>query len=264
MSCGKFKTLIEESEGGALAADAAAHVSACDSCRAFRRERERLRLLVAELARVDAPADFEFRLRARVARVGSAGRAHTSRRAFVPGVAWLAFASCLVLALGIFVHLREGAQKVQNADAQGATVARQDAVSDRLATAQGGQRADDVKPMTINVGGMSEASGKQSKHSQRTARREKFVLTPKAVEEMAGVSPAPRQVESRSMAVGGSPIYYGVPIPLPVATSERKLEALFSDVRGAQRIVAVDPVTFGAREQTPHSNMKSVSYSGIW
>jgi hypothetical protein len=48
-------------------------------------------------------------------------------------------------------------------------------------------------------------------------------------------------------------------------TPERRLEAMFKDVHGAQRMVAIDPVTFGARGQTPsRANMKNVSYTGVW
>src|SRR4029453_18808029 len=51
-----------------------AHLSLCAGCRDFRAERTELRQLVGSLESVIAPADFEMRLRARIAREQSPSR----------------------------------------------------------------------------------------------------------------------------------------------------------------------------------------------
>src|SRR5689334_19451543 len=66
--CKAYRREIEEAvEGRPASADARAHLALCRACGDALRERERLRALVGGLGRVEAPADFEFRLRARMA-----------------------------------------------------------------------------------------------------------------------------------------------------------------------------------------------------
>jgi hypothetical protein len=289
MSCQRFRTEIEEAARGAsLGGRAAAHLAACDSCRALRVEGERLRALVADLARVEAPADFEFRLRARMARAEES-RARSPRRSFVPGAAWLTVAGCLVLALGLFVHFRAGATREQNGNAQNEASAR--AVStdhsranqtSTQADAQARTDVSEARPADVRSplaavqtnGGQPKINGaarvkfvaaRQSSRAERAARAERFVLPAEAVAEIAGGEPSPARRESRTMDVKPTRIYVGSPIPLPVASSDRKLEALFNDAHGAKHVVAVDPVAFGARGQAAKdANVKNVSYAGVW
>src|SRR5947209_16472485 len=64
--CKTYRSEIEESADG-LSDAARAHSESCPACGEFRRVSESLRRLVGGLERVEAPADFEFRLRARMA-----------------------------------------------------------------------------------------------------------------------------------------------------------------------------------------------------
>lgn len=265
MSCKKFRTEIEEAgRTASLGAAASAHLVSCASCRAFRSEREALRGLVANLARVDAPADFEFRLRARIARSEDESHAHTTRRTFVPGAAWLAVAGCLVLALGVFINFHQPQkQSRETASAAGsaATVETRSASPVEAATPrESNEHATGLETVATSINPVRSAS-----RAPREQRREKFVLPSETVEEIAQTQPAAGQQETHVSDVTGSPIYVGSPIPLPVTTQEKRLEALFKDAHGAQRVVAIDPVTFGARGQTPSRvNMKNVSYTGVW
>jgi hypothetical protein len=265
MNCKKFRTEIEEAgRTASLGAATSAHLASCASCRAFRSEREALRGLVASLARVDAPADFEFRLRARIARSEDESHAHTSRRTFVPGAAWLAVAGCLVLALGLFINFRQPQrQSRETASAAGpaATVDARSASPVEAATPrESNEHASGLEAASTNVDTVRSAS-----RATRAQRHEKFIIPSETVEQIAQTQPADGQLETHVADVTGSPIYVGTPIPLPVRTHEKRFEALFKDAHGAQRVVAIDPVTFGARGQTPSRvNMKNVSYTGVW
>jgi hypothetical protein len=270
MSCKKFRTEIEEAgRTASVSAAASAHLAACAPCRAFRSEREALRGLVAELARLDAPADFEFRLRARIARSEDGSQARAPRRTFVPGAAWLAAAGCLVLALGVFVHFHTSGRQESIADSyHGPVVA--DGTRNSIEVAHANP-APPEQPSTVDERGKSNLAGNgESTHDgertiARAPRREKFILPKEAIEQMAPTQPADAQLETRVADVKGSPIYVGTPIPLRVMAQEKRLEALFKDAHGAQRVVAIDPVTFGARGQTPsRENMKNISYTGVW
>ncbi|HYG09958.1 MAG TPA: hypothetical protein VD835_08440, partial [Pyrinomonadaceae bacterium] len=67
MNCQKCKTEIEDRDlrRESLSHAAQAHMAACANCRVFGEERLALRRLVGGLEKVSAPADFDFRMRAR-------------------------------------------------------------------------------------------------------------------------------------------------------------------------------------------------------
>jgi hypothetical protein len=67
--CKAIRQEIDEANLDArLTLEASEHLGQCDECRRFHNDRRRLRSLMAELEMVGAPADFDFRLRARLAR----------------------------------------------------------------------------------------------------------------------------------------------------------------------------------------------------
>lgn len=67
--CREMRREIDQSElRQTLSAEAEAHLNECTACAAFRDERFRLRELIGALEPVVAPADFDVRLRARIAR----------------------------------------------------------------------------------------------------------------------------------------------------------------------------------------------------
>ena len=69
LECRVTRQQIDELELGERPSErATAHLSLCAGCRDFRAQRNELRQLVGSLESVVAPADFEMRLRARIAR----------------------------------------------------------------------------------------------------------------------------------------------------------------------------------------------------
>jgi hypothetical protein len=73
--CNAIRSEIEETVlGQALNAKALDHVRECKSCLGFYESDKKLRRMMAGLAPVEAPADFDFRLRARIAREESGSR----------------------------------------------------------------------------------------------------------------------------------------------------------------------------------------------
>jgi hypothetical protein len=68
MNCRNVRHEIEEAAvGDLLSSDVNDHLSSCVACKTFFREQTRLQKLVASLGTVEAPGDFDFRLRARLA-----------------------------------------------------------------------------------------------------------------------------------------------------------------------------------------------------
>lgn len=69
MECRATRREIDEG-GEQLGAQTLRHIASCAPCLAFQNERARLRELLTSLEPVTAPADFDFRLRARIAAQG--------------------------------------------------------------------------------------------------------------------------------------------------------------------------------------------------
>lgn len=279
MSCQKVRTEIEETARAAsLGVRTAAHLAVCGECRAFRDERESLRGLVASLARVEAPADFEFRLRARMARADGAGAVRVSWRGFVPGAAWVAVAGCLVLALGLFAYFRTSHETNQLAAAPAATasnVAQTTPGVERNVNQSGNGVTPAVVATVANQGesvdesqDSTESSADLNSRTRRAARRQRFIIPREALQQLAQAQPDGRQLGTNILGEGEMKIYTASPIPLPGTTHERPLEALFTDARGASHAVSVDPVTFGARglpvQRGRVSNVKYTQTQGVW
>jgi hypothetical protein len=105
--CRDVRQEIDQSElRETLSAGSEAHVSACTACATFRDERLRLRELVSGLQPVTAPADFEMRLRARIARERDLPRQPFIFR-LVMSTPAIVVAAVLVIAVGAIVFLSQ-------------------------------------------------------------------------------------------------------------------------------------------------------------
>jgi hypothetical protein len=105
--CRDVRQEIDQSElRESLSAGSEAHVGACAACATFRDERLRLRELVGGLQPVAAPADFEMRLRARIARERDLPRQPFIFR-FVMSTPAILIAAVLVIAVGAIVFLSQ-------------------------------------------------------------------------------------------------------------------------------------------------------------
>ena len=111
--CRDVRLEIDQSElQQPLSASSEAHVGACVACATFRDERVHLRELVGGLQPVTAPADFEMRLRARIARERDVPRQPFIFR-FVMSTPAIVVAAVLVIAVGALVFLSQ-MNRVQN------------------------------------------------------------------------------------------------------------------------------------------------------
>lgn len=68
MNCQNVRREVDETApGDLLSAFARRHMSACRECRAFSGEHQKLQEILSDLGTIEAPGDFDFRLRARLA-----------------------------------------------------------------------------------------------------------------------------------------------------------------------------------------------------
>jgi hypothetical protein len=76
MNCKNVRREVDEAApGDLLSAFARRHMSACRECRSFCEEHQKLQTMLSSLGTIEAPGDFDFRLRARLARE-KAGSSH--------------------------------------------------------------------------------------------------------------------------------------------------------------------------------------------
>lgn len=114
MNCKKCRREIDESaKDQRISDEALAHVASCTPCRTFRAERIALREMVGSLGVVSAPADFDFRLRARLAAEKSV-RPSLAQRIFAPTSHAVAIAAAFVILVAAAVALKQFTSSSRN------------------------------------------------------------------------------------------------------------------------------------------------------
>lgn len=257
MNCQKCKTEIEDRDSRReyLSNAAEVHLASCETCRLFGEERLALRRLVGELERVSAPADFEFRMRARLA-------AERSRSA--PPVAWFNFsttaiswplAGCLALVVSASLYFQQ-----QRPDAPATPPVEQS----RAATASSPQTpVAEIAPQseqatgTETLPGVEVASLKNVPAPRRRAVAARLSGRTNVLRELN------RDEESTStsltattprFATGGATRSEGALIPVQLDAPEGQLKVLLRDTSGAARTISVDSVSFGSRDMVRRSS----------
>jgi hypothetical protein len=104
IGCKTVSKEIDELESGRLpGAKTQAHLQDCGSCRSFYDDRRKLRQLIAGLETVEAPGDFDFRLRARLANLRAERVSAFSSFGFgLPSIAL----AVLAIFVGVGIYIR--------------------------------------------------------------------------------------------------------------------------------------------------------------
>lgn len=113
--CRTVRREIDTSDlGQRLSAPLEMHLAGCAACAQFRTERAQLRELVGSLKPVAAPADFDMRLRARIAREKDAGARQPFIFRFAMTTPGIAVAALVVLAIASIVWINQSKQTASN------------------------------------------------------------------------------------------------------------------------------------------------------
>ena len=234
--CRHTRREIDELEFGAEPGQSAqAHLALCEACRKFSAERAELRELVGTLEPVVAPADFDMRLRARIAAQRSSSRRLPFFARFISTPA-LAAATLFVIVAGTVVWIS------QRQSSSPATPTRTTATFNPTEPAnppatEGGNAAAGAGVVAVNAGNGPRRIRSTAKSPQSRDY---------------GVGPAPRIVQNDT-----DQAYVNAPSK-PVVFS-------LEDERGTTRKISLPPVTFGAQNLV--DNRMPVSYSGnsrVW
>jgi hypothetical protein len=287
MNCKQYRTEIEDAAGGAgeLTPRAESHAVACAECRTFGDEAAALRRLVADLPRVDAPPDFEFRLRARINAAGSAQPRPWSKNLF-PRAAWLAAAACLALAAALALQTRNspsaGARETAARPAvkqpvvnPAASVGGETAPRAVTGESNAGTRDAELANLPIDSNELPAAKRRPREASfeaanvVRPAQRRPVTeaAAQPSLETVASSGEPPARTETSTSSMIGAPVVVSTAIPLPVSADERPLQVLFKDTQGASRVVNVDPIAFGSNEpaaRPTNVTFKKAKKQGVW
>lgn len=285
MNCKQYRTEIEDTAGGAGKLPRhSAHAVACAECRTFGDETAALRGLVAGLARVDAPADFEFRLRARMTAAESAPARRWSDN-LLPRAAWLAAAGSLALAAALALQTRNsqtpGARETAALPAAEQTVANPvvTASAETTSRAVPGEMAGETNaaelrtlPTESDEDGVARrrrrAAAFEAAGDARLAQRRPGRASPPSRERVAADGERAERTETNTLGMIASPVVVSPAIPLPVSADERPLQVLFKDTQGATHVVNVNPVAYGSNgvgaQPTNVTFTKATKKQGVW
>jgi hypothetical protein len=276
--CKVFRTQIDGAvDGVALGREAASHVESCAVCGEELRGREALRGLVRGLAKVEAPPDFEFRLRARMAS-SKPGGGHGLFARLMPagGLAWAAAAVC-VLSVTAAVYFRQE-QPARHDTPNRVEVANVPQVQPSPAANEPNNTGEKATPpsgagkIIVSVSEKTNATQKFTtpKHAAPLSRVREGVASesrgemPRVGSIDAAFSTARvrlpqlnnvNSVASRAPAQG-----------IQLGTSAGTLRVTLRDERGA--LVPMRSVSFGSQEplsrQTASSRLTSKDEEGVW
>jgi hypothetical protein len=237
--CKVYRREIDEAaDGGVLSGGARAHASLCRACGDELRARESLRALVGGLGKVEAPADFEFRLRARMATSKSGGgRGLFSGTRWLYGFAPVAVAACFVV-VSATLYFRQAAQPTPAAAPAVASGPARNVEPDR-ATSVNVQSLPAVPAVEVK-----EVVRVNPPKTNRPAHKAgaRFVQA----REVASAGGRRADVEPGTLvsSVTGAQVIK----PISVKASAESLRVILRDERGAERVVPMRGVSFGSQD----------------
>lgn len=273
--CRKWRIEIDEAgEGAALGVGARAHLDACASCRTAHRESLCLRHLVGNLERVEAPPDFDLRLRARLARQADARR---QPRLNLRPAFGLAASACLVVLF--LITIQRGYDPT--ADERAAVPA----VDGEAETATGvGPPETQTSSTDSRIAGpkvaapgnserttLMEVAGRRALRTQ--ARRMQSLRASVSADDVREESDAVlgshvSQVHTISKTVEEENSVPARPFAIAISRSDEPLRVVLLDEKGGTRSLPVRPVSFGAQEivarERTAQKASSVEQEGVW
>jgi hypothetical protein len=229
---------------GTCSTSAAEHLMECSDCREFNRTQMKLRRMVGSLGTVEAPADFDFRLRARLANDSTSNVFH-----YWPIVqrGLAVAAAVIILAFAVVV--------VKNVLNQ-----REEVLADKPAAPQQSPRQVELPQPPSPTSGpehtavhvpASGAEKNRNERSQQAAQKIKRPLT--SVEfskQRAEVISAAEALNSDASTV------------FPIDASLEPLRLSLDDGRGNARTISVPTIRFGSQRMLPNKNQ--LAEKNIW
>ncbi len=243
--CKAYRREIEAAaDGVGVSTGARSHAAVCRACGDELRARASLRALVGGLGKVEAPADFEFRLRARMAASkAEGGRGRFGGTRWLYGFAPVAIAACFVV-VSATLYLRQAARtNTANPPAVVATNGPSRSVEPDRATSNNVQNQD-AAPVTVGEVAKVNSTEAVAPRSHKPAH--KVVVRSTQAREVASRGESRMEVAPRTFvsSVTGAQVIK----PISVKASAEPLRVIVRDERGAERVVSMRGVSFGSQD----------------
>jgi hypothetical protein len=239
------------------------------------RERESLRRLVGGLRKVEAPADFEFRLRARMA----ASKSGERRRPFpglrsLYGFAPVAAAACFLI-ISASLYLRQAPRTSSVAVPGGGAVERaQNAVSVQSPTPPRPTIIEETASASTHVSLASTrvsdlSPGSITAHAPSAAVKARGGVR-RVSEASAGLEESSRASSSNSLTadLNAAPVITGRTWRIPVGVPAEPLRVILRDSHGAEQVVPMRTVSFGSQELIAREGARrqtaAAEDEGVW
>ena len=245
IDCKACKNEIEHASFGAqFSAAALAHLESCARCCDFSDERRALRELVSSsVTIVEAPHDFEWRLRARLAADRKGESRHGLRLGYAPGTQAIALAASFALIIGIAVLLKQ--TRSERSTARLAVAIANNNEPNVVATSAVSPVSEAVDTSTGDGRGVN--INNPLTNSRGRGSRAPFVKNSKVKTEMVASvdAAANRSLRSNDFSSSAAPVVtlYSVPLRAPSPS----VKFLLDEGRGTMRTVSLQPVTFGSQ-----------------
>jgi hypothetical protein len=244
MNCENIRREIEEAGSpGFLSAAALSHLEDCAACQTLSRQQTNLQAILSGLGTVEAPGDFDFRLRARLAGEKRMGTHSLPFGNLSFGLRSSAVAAILLL-LGsavLFVAFKSS----PNTSVAGRNNAAPKAVTPESTGGDATPVNDGVKPKSIEIAkGSIEQNSLPVRHTQRGPGTRGAVASNRAGNG-SGVrdsSQTGAQVLTRDQLVGTYPT-----AAFPINASYQNLKVSLDDSRGTSRTISLPSVSFGSQ-----------------
>ena len=233
-NCGVVRQELDElmlDEG--CSSSAAEHLRECGECREFQQQQNRLRQIVGSLGTVSAPADFDFRLRARLANASSsAAYLPFIRRGFALATVLLIFATGVVLVRNVW---------------------NQPAKNDGMVTATPQPAVTPEPPKQV------ETNDPQKAPQVVASNPEKRLQTIRNERPSSTVSRTPRRLvaedfsSQRAEVISEQEPVSGFEV-FPLDASMQSFKVSLDDGRGNARTISVPTISFGSQRMLQTGN----------
>lgn len=273
VDCRTCRAGIEEAETGEhLTEEVRSHIAACAVCRAFRAERATLRQLVGSLAPVVAPPDFDFRLRARLARSQNVESRSFFNFSFTPRA--LAVAASLLIVVAASALFYRSAQTPAH-DAQLNVVADatpvwtsaprvetnptvESTVATRINNVPNAPKRDGLEPSSENIEGRNQVAKNRRNKAEQSAPANRSNSPTFNNELSVGAARVITPKNSDAFFTNGQ-------FELPVRSSAQPIRIMLNDKFGSTRAFSLESVTFGSQDIIQRGGLRPVLTSQkIW
>lgn len=214
------------------------HLRECDECREFHQKQTKLRQIVGSLGTIEAPADFDFRLRARLANESSSAGFHLRSISFA--TKGFAAATMVLLFVGGVVYVKTINQP------------KLEVVEQRTEPPQPSPKPSQNEARLQNPAPVVVASDNSS--SRRVEGKGR--VAPSKKPQLATVDSA---VE-RPIVISNSQLQSAI---FPIDASLEPLRVSLDDGRGNARTISLPTITFGSQKVLPNSNQLAQTQKGV-